>query len=458
MFSYMKQSGAFYRRLALLSIPTVIQYTLNNLLTLFNSLVVSTLGETSLAAVTMANIPFSMLNTAIFGVQSGTMILVSQFWGKKDKDAVSRIFGVGAMAFTGVVGALAVVILLFPTWFFSLFGNEPEVIALAAEYGKFVGISEAIYAFDAVYMATMMGAENPSFGTMCSSVTAVVNLTLNYVLINGFGPIPALGIRGSGIATLVARVVELSIVLCHMFFNKKVRIIPADALRPGMETAKLFIQKSGFVVLNECLWSVTYYGISTVMSHMSDSVNILAAYSVANNIDSIINSIAYAMAAATATITAMSVGSGEEKKVTKNKAFCMLTVIMLVNIPIAAAMFVSARYLGPAFIYDYFGLSDTAAAICTTMIYEFILVLPFRTYSTVIVVGIFRGGGDTVTAALIDVLPLALIALPFACLTGLVFDCGIAVVMLSYLVDYLVEAAAGTPRLLSGNWIKNMTE
>ena len=68
---------------------------------------VSWLGNTQMAAVTTANVPVFLLISIVFGVQSGLGILVSQYWGKKDMESISRAIGVAAMLGTGITLVLA---------------------------------------------------------------------------------------------------------------------------------------------------------------------------------------------------------------------------------------------------------------------------------------------------------------------------------------------------------------
>ena len=80
------------------------------LISSYNTLMVSWLGNTQMAAVTTANVPVFLLISIVFGVQSGLGILVSQYWGKKDMESISRAIGVAAMLGTGITLVLAVVV------------------------------------------------------------------------------------------------------------------------------------------------------------------------------------------------------------------------------------------------------------------------------------------------------------------------------------------------------------
>ena len=87
-----------------------------------------------MAAVTTANVPVFLLISIVFGVQSGLGILVSQYWGKKDMESISRAIGVAAMLGTGITLVLALVLFLWPVQIMDLLSNKHELSVLGAPY------------------------------------------------------------------------------------------------------------------------------------------------------------------------------------------------------------------------------------------------------------------------------------------------------------------------------------
>ena len=114
MFRCLKRGPGFYGYLWRLTGPIALQNLITFSLGLIDTLMVSWLGNTQMAAVTTANVPVFLLISIVFGVQSGLGILVSQYWGKKDMESISRAIGVAAMLGTGITLVLAVVLFLWP--------------------------------------------------------------------------------------------------------------------------------------------------------------------------------------------------------------------------------------------------------------------------------------------------------------------------------------------------------
>ena len=84
MLSCLKRGKDFYKMLISLAVPIILQNLINASLGLCDTFMLGVLGETEIAAVTIANTPFSVINMFTFGFCSGGSVLISQYWGKRD--------------------------------------------------------------------------------------------------------------------------------------------------------------------------------------------------------------------------------------------------------------------------------------------------------------------------------------------------------------------------------------
>ena len=108
-------------------------------------------------------------------------------------------------------------------------------------------------------------------------------------------------------------------------------------------------------------------------------------------------------------------------------------------------------------LYPLFDLSSEAAAICTMMLTVSFLGMSLQSFCTTNIVGVLRGGGDVKVAAIVDILPLWVIALPLAALFGLVLKWGILFVCLARLSESAIKCLAGHLRYRTGKWIRDVT-
>ena len=161
MLAYMKQKPGFYRQVVALATPIVLQNLITSMLGMADTFMVGMLGEAPMAAVTLANIPLFVVQLFIFGVQSGSSVLISQYWGKQDMESINRVMGVAIWVVLLVSSVFAGVLLICPVQFLSLFGNQAEVVELAAQYGSIAGISYVLNAFTMMYVAAYRSMERP---------------------------------------------------------------------------------------------------------------------------------------------------------------------------------------------------------------------------------------------------------------------------------------------------------
>lgn len=456
MLSYMNRGREFYRGLFRLALPLILQNIIMTALTMVDTFMVGVLGEAEMAAVTLANTPTYVMELLIFGFQSGSAVLISQFWGKQDKESINRVIGIGFYV-AGVVSALfALWLVLFPVEAMSLFGNNQKLIGIAAEYIRPVGISYFFLSFTAIYIAAHRGMENPKLGLYIYSTGMVVNTFLNWVLIFGNLGAPAMGVEGAAIATLIARIVEFTIMILHANFNKRFRLMPKYFLRPGKLMIKKYIKYASPVIVNETLWGLGTAVYPTIMGHMENSQQILAAYTIAGNVADIMCVAVFAVAGTAAVIIGREIGKGNRDEVYSIGA-ALTTTAFLVGLGMGILMIVLCYTVIGPYIYPIFNLSEMGAGIATMMMTSYGSVLALRAFNSTNIVGVLRGGGDVKIATLIDVLPLWCVSVPLAAVLGLVLKADITWVYLATLLDTLIKFSFGLSRFRSRKWINDVT-
>lgn len=139
VLSFLKRGPGFYKRVASLAFPIVMQNLITNTLGLVDTFMVGMLGEQAMSAVTLANVPVFVVTLVIFGLQSGSSVLMSQYWGRGDRDAINRVIGIGCYVAGGLSLIFAGVMFLIPVQFIGLFSNNQALVELAAQYARIVG-------------------------------------------------------------------------------------------------------------------------------------------------------------------------------------------------------------------------------------------------------------------------------------------------------------------------------
>lgn len=453
---YLRQGRGFYRSAIALMLPMILQNLVTNCMALADSFMVGALGETELAAVTMANSVFYVLSLIIFGIQSGTGVLVAQYYGKGRLDAINRIMGMGYYVSLGLTALIALLAFFFPMQLMQLVTNNPDLWEPGAEYARIVGFSYVCMAFSGVYIAVQRSMENPGLGAILLTVSGALNILLNYMFIFGKWGAPAMGCAGAAVATLLSRVLEVLVVTGCFFRSKRLPVKPGLMLRPGRIIAGDFIKYSLPVVLNEGMWSLAMSLFSIIMGHMPNSTPILAAYTIAGNIDRMAAVALFAAGNATAVIIGRDIGCGDTKEI-YGKGVALNFVCFVTGIISMGILLTIRATLLDGFIFPLMDISAEAGELAKMMLAFIAVVMPLRSLNLCNIVGVFRGGGDVRFGLICDIGPLYCVCLPAAALCGLVFGLGITAVYVCICLDDFCKVFLCLLRLRSGKWINSVT-
>ncbi len=457
MFHHLRRESGFYKRLFLLALPLILQNLITTSLGFVDTFMVGLLGQTELSAVTAANSPIFLVQVIIFGLISGLTVLVSQYWGRGDPEAINRCMGIALYTGVGIAGAVALVLFLFPQPVMALVTNNPVLIELGAPYLQIVGVSYVFNAASSVYVGMQRSTENPAMGMIVFAASMLLNTFLNYVLIFGKLGAPALGITGAAIATLTSRIVEFLLTLGYALFSRRVPLRPSALFRPGMVFLRDFIKYSTPVLLNETLWGLGTTVMTAIMGHMIISEEMLAAYAIMGNIDKFSTVACFGVAGATAVIVGKRIGEGAGKDEIYSLGCCLLLVSLLVGLAVALCLGAALPLIFIPILYPLFHLEGLALEIAITMCIVYICILPLKAFDITNITGLLRAGGDARMASVIDLSPLWLVAVPLTALTGLVLNAPVAVVCLSIQTESLCKMPLGIHRLRSRKWINDIT-
>lgn len=450
-FKELGRDSAFLRKTGAIAIPIALQALLNNVLNFVDTLMIGRLGEQEIAAVGLANKVFFVFSLLVFGICSGSGILSSQYWGKRDVEGIRKVQGLSLML--GILGSVLFVIpsILCPEFVMGIFTNSPRTIELGAKYLLLVALSYPMTAVTNIYIATLRSVNQVKIPVIISMVSICVNVCANYVLIFGHLGFPAMGVEGAAIGTLIARIVECGSILVIVYVKKG----PAAAkLREMVSIGKEFIGKYFGVVtpviLNEFMWGLGVTLYSLVYGRMGDAA--VAAITVTQNIEQILQVVFMGIANAAAIILGNEMGGGHLKDAKRHAGNFIFLAFVLSAVTMLIGVFVRGPVIG------LFNVSEGAAASINLCLLVFIGYLPFKVFNLVNIVGILRSGGDTKAALFLDCTGVWCIGLPMAVLGGMLLKQPIHIVYAMVLSEEFYKFIFGTIRYKKGKWVRNLVE
>ena len=177
--------------------------------------------------------------------------------------------------------------------------------------------------------------------TIVSAVALVTNCSINYLLIEGNLGAPELGVRGAAIGTLIARALELCIILVYyVLIDKRLRVRVDNLIKTDFCLMRDYFKHCLYFVMVSLIFGSSVALQNVILGNLSDSA--IAANSIASTLFQLLKVMAVGAASATAIIIGKTVGKGDMDKLREYvRTFqCIFLCISLVTgvMPFAIAL------------------------------------------------------------------------------------------------------------------------
>lgn len=451
MAKVIKEWG-FYRNVLRIALPIAGQNLISVGVNMTDTVMLGALGEVTISACSLANqlsfIMFFMYN----GLSAGASILSSQYWGKRQTDMIERIMGV-AMQLSMITGVcFAVVGLVFPEQFISIYNRDPEVLAQGSTYLRIISVTFLLQAVTVLYININRAVENVNIGLYTMLISFGMNVGLNAVLIFGLIGFPKMGIAGAALATAISRVVEFLIVVFYAKFkNKIIKLRLKYLFQHDKALLKNFVMHSLPVVGNEAGWGIGMSIRTALMSNLGTAVT--AAQNIVDVVSRLTFVFLFGVADASAVLVGKSIG---EQRLEHTKDIAKTIQVISVGIGVFSALFL---LIARTFItkIGLFSLTPLAEEYLLGMMLAQCVINLFAAFNTVNIVGIIRGGGDTKVSFLLDVVSMYCVGIPIGALAAYWLGLPVPLVFLLMASDEIVKLIVGYRWYKSGKWIKELT-
>ena len=447
----------FYRRVLYLAVPMIIQNAITSFVSFLDNIMVGQIGTEQMSGVAIVNQLMFVFHICIFGGVSGAGIFSTQFYGKGDYEGQKYAFRFKLYA-SIVIATIALCLFgLCNTQLISLYLNESESvgdITLALKYGKeylFIMMASLLpFAVSQTYISTIRET-GQTFVPMLASVIAVVtNLVLDYVLIFGLGGIPALGVAGAAIATVIARIIECLIVVIWTHRNpaKNPYIVGVyKGLRIPKHICRDILMKGTPLMINEMLWASGMAVIS--QCYAVRGMEVVAAQNISSTITNLFNIVYIQLGACLSIIVGQFLGAGkiEEAKDADNKMIFFSVGSCAV---VAMIMAVVGRWFP-----SIYNTEESIKELAREFILIAALVMPLCAFSHCSYFTL-RSGGKTIVTFLFDSLYTWVLIVPFAYV--LANYTALSIIMIFFLVQFteIIKVVIGFFMVRSGVWVQNI--
>ena len=439
-----------YSQLMKIIWPVSFQYLMSSLVSASDAFMLGFLDQTSLSAASLAT-QTAFVYSLFFGAfVGGFNVMGAQYWGKGDLATVQKIIGV-TMRYTVLVGIiLSLVTLLIPEAVMAIFTSGHELIAEGSRYLRWVSLSFVLGGISQVYFGVLKVCNHAGVSSIIGSVSVVLNIVLNAVLIFGLGPIPEMGIAGAALATVCARVFEVVAVLIVLRKVKCPRTSLGEVLRPREAWVKKDFWKYTLpMLINQLGWGCGVSMYSVILGHMgSDAV---AANAVAGIVRSMVASFCWGLAAAVAIVIGGKLGRGE-----LDEAKRLGGKYVRFSIWVGVASGIVILCLTPLII-NAVTMSDTAREYLWGMMFMAAYYIIGNSLNSTIIAGIFPAGGDTKFGMICDLVTLWVVVVPMGAIAAFIVKAPVLVVAFILTLDEFVKIPWVYKHYMKYQWVRNIT-
>lgn len=440
-----------------LAVPIAVQNLLTSSFTLVDTLMVGQLGDISLAAVGMAGQWSWLLNMLTFGICSGAAVFFSQFFGEGNKKGFLHTYGLSLGS--GLLFALLFMLIGFfaPEAVIRIFNRDAAVLENGARYLKIAVFSYPAIMLNMLVNMVLRSTRRVKLPMIVSFFTTALNAVLDYALIFGAFGLPALGIRGAAIATVISAWSGPVLIFVISAFRKdEVFFAPFRSLF-GFDSAFVgqFAKKAFPVMMNETLWGLGTVCYNAIFSNMGYEYT--AAVSILRTFENIAFAFFAGMTNAASVVIGQDIGRGEIRMGVQNARRYMIIVPLTC---LLVGTFVLFFRDGLISIFNMTGsISEKTLSAARGILLVYALEIAIRNIPYVAIVGIFRAGGDTKNGMKFEMMSLWAISVPMTFISAFVLKLPfVAVFAISYICEDYLKAVLCLRHFVRNKWLKPVTE
>ena len=439
----------FLRKVAVIAVPVALQNLLTTTGSMVDTMMIASLGTAQVGAVGLCAQFSSLMFSGYWGFVGGGMLFFSQYFGAKDDDGINRSYGLTLSCMMAVAVIFCAMATLFPEAVMRLYTDKPAIQAIGVEYLRIAGFSYPLTVFS-MAMAALLRCTDRVRLPLYGSMTAVaVNIALNWVLIFGRFGLPAMGVRGAALATVISQCVSIAVVIMRARIDGHPYLLAFKRhFRWGKPLVSAYFRKCFPIICNEALIGVGNMVINVVLGRQPEEA--IAAIAVFRTLEGLVIGFFAGFSNASSVLVGTQVGAGRVdtayhrawRLVYLCQGFIGLVCLLLVALhtPILTMMGMKGASFDIAF-----------GMICIYAVAALLRMGNWTQNDT------FRAAGDATYGTVLEIVFMWLMVLPCVWLTGMTWKLPTLLVFACCYIDEPIRYVLMQVHLFRGKWIKPVT-
>lgn len=394
-----------------MSIPVILSMMLQAAYNIVDSMFVANMpdydgivnaGEMAVNALTLA-FPVQMLFVA-FGIGTGVGMgaALSRVLGAGKKDEAAHTAGNGI--FLGII--MYVIFFLFGLFgidaYLKLQSNNETVIQMAGSYLRICTLLCLGNIMFGIFEKMLQSTGKTQLSTIAQVTGALTNVVLDPILIYGLAGLPALGIKGAAIATVIGQFVSFFMALYLQIFKNKEIALDWKYLKPDSRIIGNIYSIGLPAIIMQALMSFMTFAVNMIYVGVSESA--VTAYGIFYKIQQFIYFAGFGIRDAITPLVAYNYGMGSESRVKKAIKYGLIyiTIVMLIG--------VALMEFGGEGLASIFNLADYTESLCVRAMKIIAIGFVFAGIN-IALQGVFQAMEAGVNSLIISVLRLFLVPL-----------------------------------------------
>lgn len=427
--------------------PATVESLLQMGVGLVNTAIVGHLSAVAISAVGLCNRIGNLLAWPLNqAVSTGGTVLVAQSVGAGDREQ-ARTHAIQAILFALLsISLVSAVLFVYAVPALSIFSPEPDVLGTAVRYLRIFVIGLPAVGIMMAVGAALRGAGDTRSPMIVAAMVNILNVALSWILIYGKLGLPALGVIGSAISTVVAQWIGAALAFWTLTSNRSILGIRLKGpwrfnreslgrlLRVGLPASgESFAWQAAAIVLT---FYVTSFGTKA-----------LAAHQVGMSAESLSYMPTAGFEIAATALVGQSIGAAN-LHLAKRYSRELTRISAIITVFTAALLF----FL-PVPIMRLLA-EDPEVVVLGAVYLRIMAIAQLPQQVAAVMKGVIRGNGDTRTPMYIASLGLWGVRLPMAYLLGFTLGIGVAGVWTSMCVDLIVRFVLMFWRYRTIPWIR----
>ncbi len=438
----------FLKRVFKVAWPSVLESVFIALAGIIDTYMVSSLGTYAISAVGLTTQPKFIGLAIFFSISIAVSALVARRKGEEDRRSANEVLVTAFILAMLLCLIITTVMVTLSDPILKLAGSKADTHKYAIEYFDIIMGFSVFNIISIVINAAQRGSGNTKIAFTTNLVSSVVNISFNYILINGKFGFPAMGVRGAAIATILGTFVA-SIMSIRSLFKKdsyvNLPFIIKYKIKPAFE-ALIKIIKLGLNMFAENL-AMRVGFLSTALMAASLGTDQFAAHNVGMNVLSIGFAFADGMQVAAVALSGEALGAKKyDDAVTYGKT-CQ-KVGFVISLVLSAVLLLFGKYIFGAFF------QDEAVINYGVMIGRFITVIVICQISQIIYGGCLRAAGDVKYTLIASIISVSIIRSVSTYILVNVFHLGLMGIWMGVLSDQFSRYIFMSTRFKQGKWVE----